>query len=47
VLVDQARARSPKFVVFLPVEHAENLRGANGIEIIGDNGKTAVLGWRP
>jgi 4-amino-4-deoxy-L-arabinose transferase-like glycosyltransferase len=47
VLVDQARAWGGKFVVFLPVEHAENLRGANGIEIIGDNGKTAVLGWKP
>lgn len=47
VLVDQARAMGGRFVVFLPVEHAENLRGASGIEIIGDNGKTAVLGWRP
>lgn len=47
VLVDQARAWGGRFVVFLPVEHAENLRGAAGIEIIGDNGKTAVLGWKP
>jgi 4-amino-4-deoxy-L-arabinose transferase-like glycosyltransferase len=47
VLVDQARAWGGRFVVFLPVEHAENLRGAAGIEILGDNGKTAVLGWKP
>jgi 4-amino-4-deoxy-L-arabinose transferase-like glycosyltransferase len=47
VLVDQARAWGGRFVVFLPLEHAEKLRGANGIEIIGDNGKTAVLGWKP
>ena len=47
VLVDQARAWGGRFIVFLPVEHAENLRSANGIEIIGDNGKTAVLGWKP
>jgi 4-amino-4-deoxy-L-arabinose transferase-like glycosyltransferase len=47
VLVDQARAMGGRFVVFLPIEHAEKLRGANGIEIIGNNGKTAVLGWKP
>jgi 4-amino-4-deoxy-L-arabinose transferase-like glycosyltransferase len=47
VLVDQARQWGGRFVVFLPVEHAENLRAARGIEIIGDNGKTAVLGWKP
>ena len=47
VLVDQARAWGGKFVVFLPVEHVETFRGAQGIEVIGDNGKTAVLGWKP
>jgi 4-amino-4-deoxy-L-arabinose transferase-like glycosyltransferase len=45
--VDDARARGAKFVVFISVEHAEHLRGAPAIEIIGDNGKTAVLGWKP
>ena len=45
--VDDARARGGKFVVFIPVEHAEHFRGAPGIEILGDNGKTAVLGWKP
>jgi 4-amino-4-deoxy-L-arabinose transferase-like glycosyltransferase len=47
VLVDQARAWGGRFVVFLPLEHVEAFRGATGIEIIGDNGKTAVLGWKP
>ena len=48
VSVDDARARGWKsVVVFVPVEHAENLRGAPSIEILGDNGKTAVLGWKP
>jgi 4-amino-4-deoxy-L-arabinose transferase-like glycosyltransferase len=47
VLVDQARAWGGKFVVFLPLEHVEFFRGSPGIEVIGDNGKTAVLGWKP
>jgi len=48
ISVDDARARgAAKFVVFIPVEYAEHLRGAPAIEILGDNGKTAVLGWKP
>ncbi|HJS23890.1 MAG TPA: glycosyltransferase family 39 protein [Pyrinomonadaceae bacterium] len=47
VSVDEARARGGNFVVFIPVEYVENFRGAHGIEVLGDNGKTAVLGWRP
>jgi 4-amino-4-deoxy-L-arabinose transferase-like glycosyltransferase len=47
ISVDQARARGGKFVVFIPVEYVENFRGAPAIEIIGDNGKTAALGWKP
>ena len=48
VSVDDARARGWKSVlVFIPVEHAENLRGTPAIEVLGDNGKTAVLGWKP
>jgi len=34
-------------VVFIPVQYLENYRGAPRIEIIGDNGHTAVLGWQP
>ena len=47
VTVDQARARSNKFVVFIPLEHVENFRSSPKIEVLGDNGKTAVLGWKP
>ena len=47
ISVDEARARGGKFVVLIPVEYVENFRGTAGIEIIGDNGRTAVLGWKP
>jgi 4-amino-4-deoxy-L-arabinose transferase-like glycosyltransferase len=47
ISVDQARARGDKFVVFIPVDYIENFRGTPAIEIIGDNGNTAVLGWKP
>ena len=47
VSLDEARARGGKFVVFIPLEHVENFRGSTGIEVIGDNGRTAVLGWKP
>jgi 4-amino-4-deoxy-L-arabinose transferase-like glycosyltransferase len=47
ISVDDARARGDKFVVFIAVDHAEQFRGAPRIEILGDNGKTAVLGWNP
>jgi hypothetical protein len=44
---DEARARGGKFLVLIPVEYVENFRSTPGIEIIGDNGRTAVLGWKP
>ena len=47
ISVDDARARGAKFIVFIPVEYAEHFRGAPALEILGDNGKTAVLGWKP
>ena len=47
ITVDQARARGRKFVVMIPLEYVENIRGVSTIEVIGDNGKTAVLGWKP
>jgi 4-amino-4-deoxy-L-arabinose transferase-like glycosyltransferase len=45
--VDDARARGGKFVVLIPLEHVENFRGVPTIEVLGDNGRTAVLGWKP
>ena len=47
ISVDEARARGGKFVVMIPVEYVENFRGVSTIEVIGNNGKTAVLGWQP
>ena len=43
----EARARGGRFVVLIPLEHAENYKGSPYIEFIGDNGHTAVLGWNP
>ena len=47
ISVEEAKARGRKFVVFIPVKYVENYRGASRIEVIGDNGRTAVLGWQP
>ena len=47
ISVDYARARGQKFVVLIPVQYVENYRGAPRIEIMGNNGHTAVLGWQP
>lgn len=47
ITVDEARARGRKLVVMISIEYVENVRGVKSIEIIGDNGKTAVLGWKP
>lgn len=47
ITVDEARARGGKFVVMIPLEYVENVRGVSTIEVLGDNGKTAVLGWKP
>jgi 4-amino-4-deoxy-L-arabinose transferase-like glycosyltransferase len=47
ITVGEARARGGKFVVMIPIEYVKNVRGVSTIEVIGDNGKTAVLGWKP
>ena len=47
ISVDEARARGRKFVVMIPIEYVANVRGVPTIEVIGNNGKTAVLGWKP
>ena len=43
----EARARGGRFLVLIPVRYIDNFRGAPSIEIIGDNGRTAILGWTP
>ena len=47
ISVDEARKRGGKFVVLISVEYVDNFRNSPGIEVIGDNGRTAVLGWQP
>jgi hypothetical protein len=47
VSLAQARALGPKILVFVPAEYINDFRGASNIEIIGDNGRTAALGWTP
>jgi 4-amino-4-deoxy-L-arabinose transferase-like glycosyltransferase len=47
VTVAQARALSGKWLVLVPVDYVDGLRNEPGIEVIGDNGRTAVLGWTP
>jgi 4-amino-4-deoxy-L-arabinose transferase-like glycosyltransferase len=43
--VDRARQLGGKLLVLLPVEYVDHFRNARGIEVIADNGKTAILGW--
>ncbi|HKN83336.1 MAG TPA: hypothetical protein VJW17_07865, partial [Pyrinomonadaceae bacterium] len=45
ISLEQARARGGRFLVLIPVQYVENFRGKPGIEVIGDNGRTAILGW--
>ena len=45
--LEGARALGKKIVVLIPAEHVEAVRGAPNIEIIANNGRTAVLGWTP
>jgi hypothetical protein len=47
VTLEQARAFGPRIVVLIPVQYVDGFRGAANIEIIGDNGHTALLGWTP
>ncbi len=46
ISLSEARARGRKFLVLVPREYVENYRGWGSIEVIGDNGKTAILGWK-
>ena len=47
VTVDKARTMGGKLLVLIPVEYVGHFRNARGIEVLGDNGKTAILGWQP
>jgi 4-amino-4-deoxy-L-arabinose transferase-like glycosyltransferase len=45
--VAEGRARGGKFLVLVPLDYVDEIRNAPGIEVIGDNGRTAILGWTP
>jgi 4-amino-4-deoxy-L-arabinose transferase-like glycosyltransferase len=45
ISMEEARARGGKFLVLIPVAYVENFRASPRIEVIGDNGRTAILGW--
>jgi 4-amino-4-deoxy-L-arabinose transferase-like glycosyltransferase len=47
VSLEQARTIGPRLVVFIPAEYADQFSGSPNIEILGDNGRIAVLGWKP
>ena len=47
VSLPEARALGPKILVFIPVKYAEQFRNSPGVEVLGDNGRTAILGWNP
>ena len=47
VSLEQARALGDKILVLIPLNYVSHFRGASNIEIIGDNGHTAILGWKP
>jgi hypothetical protein len=47
ITLDEARALGGRIVVFIQVEYVDNFRGAPTIEVLGDNGRLAVLGWKP
>jgi 4-amino-4-deoxy-L-arabinose transferase-like glycosyltransferase len=45
ITLDAARARGAKFLVLIPMEYVDEFRNAAGMEVIGDNGRIAILGW--
>jgi 4-amino-4-deoxy-L-arabinose transferase-like glycosyltransferase len=45
VSVDRARTLGGKLLVLIPVGDVDYFRNAAGIEVLGDNGRTAILGW--
>ncbi len=47
ISLDEARAHGAKLLVLIQSEYVDDFRGSTSIEIIGDNGRIAVLGWTP
>ena len=47
ITLDEARAHGRKLVVLVQSEYVDEFRNAPNIEVIGDNGRIAILGWVP
>ena len=47
ITLDEARAHGPKLLVLMQSQYVDEFRGAANIEVIGDNGRIAVLAWEP
>ena len=47
ITLEQARGLGEKIVVFIPLEYAANYKDAGNMELLGDNGRLAVFGWKP
>ena len=47
VSVDRGRALGGKLLVLIPVDQVDQYRSSPSIEVIGDNGHHAILGWTP
>ena len=47
ITVAKARALGGKLLVLVSVDYVDEIRKSPSIEVIGDNGRTAVLGWNP
>jgi 4-amino-4-deoxy-L-arabinose transferase-like glycosyltransferase len=45
ISMSELRARGGKFLVLVPHEYVDNYRAWGSIEVIGDNGRTAILGF--
>jgi 4-amino-4-deoxy-L-arabinose transferase-like glycosyltransferase len=47
ITLDEARAHGAKLLVLIQSQYVDDFRDASNIEVIGDNGRIAVLGWTP
>lgn len=45
ITLDQARAHGGRLVVLIQSQYVDEVRGSPNIEVIGDNGRIAILGW--
>ena len=47
VTLERARQLGGKLLALIPVRDVDYFRKTPGIEVLGDNGRTAILGWQP